>query len=45
MSAWLAWLAWLAAEMGAHAATFKKYPPKKIGLWTGTAPRGEAVRT
>jgi arylsulfatase len=27
-----AWLASLAAEMGAHAATFKKYPPKKIGL-------------
>ncbi len=21
-----------AAEMGAHAAPFKKYPPKKIGL-------------
>ena len=27
-----AWLASLAAEMGAHAATFKKYPPKKVGL-------------
>lgn len=27
-----AWLAWLAAEMGAHAATFKEYPQKKIGL-------------
>ena len=27
-----AWLASLAAEMNAHAATFKKYPPKKIGL-------------
>ena len=22
----------IAAEMGAHAATFKKYPPKKVGL-------------
>jgi hypothetical protein len=28
-----AWLASLAAEMGAHAATFKKYPPKKISLY------------
>ncbi len=27
-----AWLASLAAEMGAHGATFKKYPPKKVGL-------------
>ena len=27
-----AWLASMAAEMKAHAATFKKYPPKKIGL-------------
>ena len=27
-----AWLASLAAEMKAHAATFKKYPPKDIGL-------------
>jgi arylsulfatase A-like enzyme len=27
-----AWLASLAAEMKAHAATFKKYPPKNIGL-------------
>jgi arylsulfatase len=27
-----AWLASLAAELRAHAATFKKYPPKNIGL-------------
>ena len=27
-----AWLASMAAEMKAHAATFKKYPPKDIGL-------------
>ena len=27
-----AWLASLATEMKAHAATFKKYPPKQIGL-------------
>jgi arylsulfatase len=27
-----AWLASLGAEMGAHAANFKKYPPKKVGL-------------
>jgi arylsulfatase A-like enzyme len=27
-----AWLASLAAELKAHAATFKKYPPKNIGL-------------
>jgi arylsulfatase len=27
-----AWLASLGAEMKAHAATFKKFPPKKIGL-------------
>ena len=27
-----AWLASLAAEMATHAATFRKYPPKKIGL-------------
>lgn len=27
-----AWLASLAAEAKAHAATFRKYPPKKIGL-------------
>lgn len=27
-----AWLASLGAEMKAHAATFKKYPPKDIGL-------------
>ena len=27
-----AWLASLGAEMAAHAATFKKYPPKKVGL-------------
>jgi len=27
-----AWLASMAAELGAHAATFKKYPPKDIGL-------------
>ena len=27
-----AWMASLAAEAKAHAATFKKYPPKKIGL-------------
>jgi arylsulfatase len=27
-----AFLASMAAEMKAHAATFKKYPPKKIGL-------------
>lgn len=27
-----AWLASLATEMGAHAATFKKFPPKKVGL-------------
>jgi len=26
------WLASLGADMAAHAATFKKYPPKKIGL-------------
>jgi arylsulfatase len=27
-----AWLASLAAELKGHAATFKKYPPKNIGL-------------
>jgi arylsulfatase len=27
-----AWLASMAAELKAHAATFKKYPPKDIGL-------------
>jgi len=27
-----AWLASLAAEMKGHAATFKQYPPKNIGL-------------
>jgi len=27
-----AWLASLGAEMAAHASTFKKYPPKKVGL-------------
>ena len=27
-----AWLASLGGEMAAHAATFRKYPPKKIGL-------------
>ncbi len=27
-----AWMASLAAEMKAHAATFKKFPPKNIGL-------------
>lgn len=27
-----AWLASLGAELAAHAATFQKYPPKKIGL-------------
>jgi arylsulfatase len=27
-----AWLASMAAELKAHAATFKKYPPKNIGL-------------
>ncbi|MEW5963887.1 MAG: arylsulfatase [Pseudomonadota bacterium] len=27
-----AWMASLAAEMKAHGATFKKYPPKNIGL-------------
>lgn len=27
-----AWLASMAAELKAHAATFRKYPPKKIGL-------------
>lgn len=27
-----AWLTSLAAEMGAHDSTYKKYPPKKIGL-------------
>ncbi|WP_455269491.1 arylsulfatase [Rhizobium herbae] len=27
-----AWLASMAAEMKGHAATFKKYPPKNIGL-------------
>ena len=27
-----AWLASIGAELGAHAATFKKYPPKDIGL-------------
>jgi arylsulfatase len=27
-----AWMASLAAEMKAHAATFRKYPPKDIGL-------------
>jgi arylsulfatase len=27
-----AWLASMAAELRAHAATFKKYPPKDIGL-------------
>lgn len=27
-----AWLASMAAEMKAHAATFRKYPPKDIGL-------------
>ena len=27
-----AWLASMASEMKAHAATFKKYPPKNIGL-------------
>jgi len=27
-----AWLASLGAEMAAHAATFKTYPPKKVGL-------------
>jgi arylsulfatase A-like enzyme len=27
-----AWLASLGADMAAHAATFKKYPPKKVGL-------------
>jgi arylsulfatase A-like enzyme len=27
-----AWLASMAAEMGAHAGTFRKYPPKDIGL-------------
>ncbi len=27
-----AWLASMAAEMKGHAATFKKYPPKDIGL-------------
>jgi arylsulfatase A-like enzyme len=27
-----AWLATMASEMKAHGATFRKYPPKKIGL-------------
>lgn len=27
-----AWLASLGAELGTHAATFKKYPPKNVGL-------------
>ena len=27
-----AWLASMGVEVGAHAATFKKYPPKDIGL-------------
>ena len=27
-----AWLASLGAEAKAHAATFKKYPPKQVGL-------------
>lgn len=27
-----AWIATLGAQLKAHAATFKKYPPKKIGL-------------
>jgi arylsulfatase len=27
-----AWLASMGAELKAHAATFKKYPPKDIGL-------------
>jgi len=27
-----AWQASLGAEMKAHAATFKKYPPKDVGL-------------
>ena len=27
-----AWLASMAAEMKAHAATYRKYPPKDIGL-------------
>ncbi len=27
-----AWLASLGAELAAHAATFKKYPPKNVGL-------------
>ena len=27
-----AWLASMASEMKDHAATFKKYPPKNIGL-------------
>jgi arylsulfatase len=27
-----AWLASLVAEMGAHGATLKKYPPKKVWL-------------
>jgi arylsulfatase len=27
-----AWVASMGAEMKAHAATFRKYPPKDIGL-------------
>lgn len=30
-----AWVASLGAEAKAHAATFKKYPPKNVGLSTG----------
>jgi hypothetical protein len=30
-----AWLATMGAEAKEHAATFKKYPPKEVGLKTG----------